>query len=77
MKSLEKYVVKLIFEFFSKTKENDRDLYKSLLTYILENSNIHFEGLTVMCKEEKSGFYVSVTCKCLSIKMNYERVVNI
>ncbi len=78
MQSLERYIVKLISEFFFfKTTDEEEDFSKSLHTFISNNSNIHFDGLATICKKEKSGFYISVTCKCLSLKMNYEMVANV
>lgn len=71
MQSLEKYVVKLVFEFFSHNtqKENISEL---LLNHISQKSDINFEGLSVNCKKENTGFFISINCKCLSLKMSYE-----
>ncbi len=70
MQSLEKYIVKLVFEFFSLNIQEEK-LSELLLNHISQKSNIHFESLIVNCKKEESGFLVSINCKCLSIKMNY------
>ncbi len=70
MQSLEKYIVKLVFEFFSLNIQEENHS-KLLLNYISQKSDIYFEGLTIICKKEESGFFVSINCKCLSIKMKY------
>lgn len=75
MQSLEKYIIKLIFEFFSHNTQEEK-LSELLLSHISQKSDINFEGLTVNCKKEESGFFISINCKCLSLKMNYEKVVN-
>lgn len=77
MYSIEKYIAKLLCDFFIKHKGAfSNDVSKDILDYINKESNIFFENLYVKCKQEESRFIGFVAAKCMPKKIEFEIYIN-
>jgi hypothetical protein len=77
MYSIEKYLAKLLRDFFINHKGVfSADVSKDIFDYINQNSNINFENLYIKCRREESRFIGFVATKCTPKKIEFEIYIN-
>lgn len=76
MRSVEKYLAKLVHDFFN-THNNTfaPEIHKEILEYINKNYNISFDNLYVKCNKDESGFYGFVAAKCTPQKVEFKVLI--
>ena len=73
MHSIEKYIANLLCDFFYNHKGDFAlNISKEVLDFVNNNSNIHFENLSINCYPTKSGFKGVVNHKSLHEKIEFE-----
>lgn len=77
MSSIEKYIAKLLCDFFVNHKGAfSNDVSKDISDYINKESNIFFENLYVKCQQKESRFIGFVAAKCTPKKIEFEIYIN-
>ena len=73
MNSIEKYIAKLLCDFFMNHKGAfSNDISKEILDFINKKSDVAFENLHVKCRIENSRFIGFVASKCTPKKIEFE-----